>query len=192
MCVRSTKVNGRQGTSHVLRSRYDLRKDHGRRNTDSNRSATTWQETPQVIFTDVSVPDLSVWNLYDWKRWHSRSCVWNRGISAVGGIPPGDCKDGFLSKMYLTSSVGTDMVFKDGRYLVVRDVTKLNRIAYPFELRIVTRTNNSSEIHTLPIHRIELCKFNGTKVFIRHWKKYARPRSSLCVCVLGLRLWCMR
>jgi hypothetical protein len=46
-----------------------------------------------------------------------------------GGIPPGDCKAGFLSKMYLTSFVGTDMVFKDGRYLVVHDVTKLNQIA---------------------------------------------------------------
>jgi len=70
--------------------------------------------------------------------------------------------------MYLTSLVGTDMVFKDGRYLVVRDVTKPNQMAYPFELRIVTRTNNSPGIYTLQIHRIESCKVNGTKVFIWH------------------------
>ena len=77
-----------------------------------------------------------------------------------------------MSKMYLTSFVGTYMVFKDGRYLVVRDVTKPNQIAYPFDLRIVTRTNNSSKIYTLQIHRdrIESCKVNGTraKVFIWH------------------------
>jgi len=70
--------------------------------------------------------------------------------------------------MYLTSFVGTDMVFKDGRYLVVRDVTKPNHIAYLFDRRIVTRTNNTFKTYTLQIHRIMSCKVNGTEVFIWH------------------------
>eukprot|EP00277_Geminigera_cryophila_P040228 CAMPEP_0173098822 /NCGR_PEP_ID=MMETSP1102-20130122/35039_1 /TAXON_ID=49646 /ORGANISM="Geminigera sp., Strain Caron Lab Isolate" /LENGTH=72 /DNA_ID=CAMNT_0013991551 /DNA_START=392 /DNA_END=610 /DNA_ORIENTATION=- len=41
----------------------------------------------------------------------------HRAISAGGKIPHGDCKEGFLSKMYLTSFVGTDMVFKDDRIM---------------------------------------------------------------------------
>jgi len=37
-----------------------------------------------------------------------------------GGISPrSDHRPGFLSKLYLTSFVGTDIVFKDGRYLVL-------------------------------------------------------------------------
>jgi len=77
-----------------------------------------------------------------------------------------------MSKMYLTSFVGTNMVFKDGRYLVVRDVTKPNQIAYPFDLQIVTRTNNSSEIHTVQIHRMTLYKYIYIYIYI-----------VLCVCV---------
>ena len=70
--------------------------------------------------------------------------------------------------MYMTSFVGTDMVFQDGRYLVVRDVTKPNHIAYPFDRRIVARTNNTSKKYTLQIHRIKSCKVNGIEVFIWH------------------------
>jgi len=55
-----------------------------------------------------------------------------RGISQDGGHPPGDRKPGLLLKLFLTSFVGTDIVFKDGRYLVVYDDTKLNQIDVAF------------------------------------------------------------
>jgi len=62
--------------------------------------------------------------------------------------------------MYLTSFVGTDMVFKDDRYLVVRDVTKPHHIAYPFDRRIVTRTNNTSK--TLHCKSTGSCRTRST------------------------------
>ena len=42
--------------------------------------------------------------------------VMNRAISKGGGLPKGDRKPGFLFKMFLTSFVGTDIVFDNDRF----------------------------------------------------------------------------
>ena len=39
-----------------------------------------------------------------------------RAISKGGGIPKGDRKPGFLSKVFLTSFVGTDIVWDNERF----------------------------------------------------------------------------
>jgi len=50
--------------------------------------------------------------------------------------------------MYLISFVGTNMVFKDGRYLVVRDVTNPNHTAYALERHCDTYQQPILNIYT--------------------------------------------
>ena len=40
----------------------------------------------------------------------------NRAISKGGGVPKGDREEGFLSKVFLTSFVGTDIVWEKDRF----------------------------------------------------------------------------
>jgi len=76
---------------------------------------------------------------------------------------------GFLSQLFLTSLVGTDVVFEDGRFLIDYLATHLNLLSKLCEVRVQPRflcTKQISETYTMHTHRIMSCMVNVTKVFI--------------------------
>ena len=129
-----------------------------------------------VHWCDHTSPHVIVWHernvvtLHDTMTWPRVSCL----CMAMG----------LLSKLFLTSFVGTDIVFEDGRFPCDWLQTHPNLLSKLCRVRITPSllcNHHLSQTYTMHAHRIMSCTVNNTKVFVWHWIQESRRHSRMCM-----------